>query len=118
MDIMLATIIFIGTILFFVVILNTTQGDKTDELKGDAARVIEGITSEESEFLILDGNKINLTKLDTLFDGDYSEIKRKLRVKNEFCLYFEDEEGKIIYIKETYTGIGSGTINVSDIACG
>ena len=118
LDIMLAIVIFLGTAFFFFAILNSTQGDKTDELKEDAARVIEDIVSENSDLGIVDENKINVTKLEELLGRNYSDIKRKLRIKNDFCLYFEDEKGNIIYINTTYTGVGSSIINVSNVTCG
>ncbi|MBI2208825.1 hypothetical protein HYU50_05000 [Candidatus Woesearchaeota archaeon] len=120
MDIMLAVIIFIGTVFFFYVILSTTQGNKADELHNEALKVLTDILSEDSGVGITDGNKINITKLGELL-GNYSGIKGKLKVKNDFCIYFEDENGNIIYINMTNmtsTGVGSGIINVSNVPCG
>ena len=121
MDIMLAIIIFIGTVFFFYAILNTTQGSKSDELQNEASKVLTGILSKDSGVGITDGTKINTTKLEQLL-GNYSGIKSKLKVKNEFCIYFEDESGNIIYVNisqnKNYTGIGSEIINVSNIPCG
>ena len=117
MDIMLAVIIFIGTVLFFYAILNTTQSSKADELQNDASKVLTDLLSGNPGVKITDGNTINATKLGELL-GNYSELKSKLKVKNDFCIYFEDEDGNVIYINSTYTGIGSGIINVSNIPCG
>lgn len=121
MDIMLAVIIFLGTVFFFYAILNTSQGSKADELQDEASKVLTGILSESSDISIIDGNTINATKLEELL-GNYSDIKAKLKIKNDFCIYFEDEDGNIIYVNlsqsKNYTGIGSGTINVSSIPCG
>ena len=121
MDIMLAVIIFIGTIFFFYAILNTTQGSKADELQNEASKVLTGVLSKDSGAGIADGAKINGTKLEE-FLGNYSDIKSNLKVKNDFCIYFEDESGNIVYINTTqtknYTGIGSEIITVSSIPCG
>ena len=121
MDIMLAIIIFLGTIFFFYAILNNTQGSKTAELQDEASKVLTGIVSKDSGVGITDGTKINTTKLEEML-GNYSNIKSKLKVKNDFCIYFEDEDGNIIYINITqsknYTGAGSEIINVSNIPCG
>ena len=117
MDIMLAVIIFIGTVLFFYAILNTTQSSKADELQNDASKVLTDLLSGNPGVKITDGNIINATKLEELL-GNYSGVKGKLQVKNDFCIYFEDEDGNVIYINSTYTGIGSGIINVSNIPCG
>lgn len=118
MDIMLAVIIFIGTIFFFYTILNTTQSSKEDELKDDALKVLNELISEDSDIRVVDGSQINITKLEELLGEDYSELKSKLRIKNEFCIFFEDEDGYVIYIDATNTGIGSDIISVSDVPCG
>ena len=117
LDVMLAVVIFLGTIFFFYAILNTAQGDKSDELRAEASKVLERVLSESSDASIAEGNKINSTKLQDLL-GNYSGIKGKLRVKNDFCIYFEDEDGNIMYINASYTGFGSTIINVSGSPCG
>ena len=121
MDIMFAVIIFIGTILFFYAILDTSQDNKADELQNEASKVLKDVLSKDSGVGIADGAKINGTKLEELL-GNYSGIKSKLRIKNDFCIYFEDDSGNIVYINTTksknYTGIGSKIINVSNIPCG
>ena len=121
LDVMIAVIIFLGTIFFFFMILNNAPGSKTDELEQEALKVIEEITSENFELRVTDGDMINSTRLEDLL-GNYSDIKKELGVKNEFCIYFEDEAGNVIYINLTgdknYTGLGSDTINVSNITCG
>ena len=118
MDVMLAVIIFIGTFFFFYAIFSATQGSKADELHDEASKVLTGISSEDSGVRITDGNQINATRLGELLREQYPDIKSKLRVKNDFCIYFEDENGDIIYINPGSTGIGSDKIMVSNIPCG
>lgn len=120
MDIMLAFIIFIGTIFVFYSIISNKQDGKEDELRDDALRVMESIASKDSNVSIVDGSTINTTKLENLLGRDYSEIKNKIRTKNEFCIFLEDEDGNVIYITidPEQGGIGSDKINISDIPCG
>jgi len=121
MDIMIAVLIFLGTIFLFFAILNITQSDKADDLKKDASIVIEGIVSDSSELGILNGTKVSAEKLGALLEEDYDDLKRRLRIKNDFCIYFEDDQGNIIYINKSetknYTGVGSNIINVSGVPC-
>ena len=85
MDIMIAMVIFISIIFVFYSILSNNGDNKIRELKDDA--------------LIVAGN-IDITKnpnrIEELLREDYSELKKKLRVKNEFCIFLEDEEGNVI----------------------
>jgi hypothetical protein len=102
MDIMIALVIFIGTIFVFYSILSGNQGDKTEELEKDASTVAKNINITK-----------NISQVDELLQEDYDELKKKLRVKNEFCIFLEDEEGNIVPINPKdadQLGIGSGEI--------
>jgi|TARA_B100001964_G_C14228452_1_gene598869 hypothetical protein len=118
MDIMIAIVLFIGTIFVFYSVLSAKQSPKTDELQDDASIVLESIVSEDSDIGILDGAEVNETKLEELLGMEYSEIKKKMRVENEFCIFLEDEEGNVIYITQDQPGIGSDEISVSEVPCG
>jgi len=116
MDLMIAFVIFIGTIFIFYSILSDRLSSKTGELEDEASVVLENIVSADSEVRITDGITVNETKLEELLGMEYSEIKDKIRIKNEFCIYLEDEDGNIIYIQDL-PGIGSDKINISDVPC-
>ena len=118
LDIMLAIVIFIGTIFMFYIILNPTQAGNVGELRDEAAIVLKDIQSDDPDLGIIDGAIVNETKLQELLGKDYATIKSKLRIKNDFCIYFEDKSGNIVYIDATHTGVGSDTITVSNISCG
>lgn len=106
MDIMIAMVIFIGVIFVFYTILSTNEGDKIVELKDDALVIAENINITK-----------NISLIEELLREDYSELKKKLRVKNEFCIFIEDEAGNVIYLSQDRPGIGSGKIKISDVEC-
>jgi len=116
MDIMIALVVFIGTIFVFYSIIEARQDGKTDDLQDEASIVLENIASEDSNIGILDGTEIDETKLQQLLGEDYAIIKEKMRVKNDFCIFLEDEDGDIIYINKE-PGIGSGKIKISGEGC-
>lgn len=118
MDIMIAVIIFIGTIFIFYSIISGGEESKIDELEDDASIVMENIATEDSAVRITEGIAIDEEKLEELLGMDYSEIKKKLRVENDFCIFLEDGEGNIIYLEAGQPGIGSDKIKVSDVPCG
>jgi len=118
MDIMIAVIIFMGTIFIFYSIISGGEESKIDELEGDASIVMENIATEDSAVRITEGIAIDEEKLEELLGMDYSEIKKKLRVENDFCIFLEDGEGNIIYLEAGQPGIGSDKIKVSDVPCG
>ena len=118
MDIMIAVIIFMGTIFIFYSIISGGEESKIDELEDDASIVMENIATEDSAVRITEGIAIDEEKLEDLLGMDYSEIKKKLRVENDFCIFLEDGEGNIIYLEAGQPGIGSDKIKVSDVPCG
>ena len=44
-------------------------------------------------------NMIDETKLIEMKNADYDDIKNSLHVKNDFCIYLEDDNGNIIFAK-------------------
>jgi len=109
MDIMIAIVVFVGTIFVFYSILSDNQSDKRRELEEDASLVAKNINITK-----------NISQIKELLQEDYSTLKRKLRVKNDFCIFLEDEEGNVIPINPddlNQPGIGSGKIKIGDEPC-
>jgi hypothetical protein len=121
MDIALAAVIFI--VAFFVIygIITSKTSSDISSLHQEAERISKEATSQESSLGIVDGEALNETKIQELVEENYYDIKRKIRVEGEFCIYFEDEKGNLIIIQnvsgENITGIGSPDINISGVAC-
>ncbi len=121
MDVALAVVIFI--IAFFIVysiVTNKTSGDVSD-LYEEAERISKEAVLQNSTISLVNGESLNETKIKNVLGQDYSELKRKLRVNNEFCIYFEDENGNLIVFQnssdDNASGIGSQSINISGIVC-
>ena len=117
MDIMIAFVIFLGTIFIFYSIISNSGENKARDLQDDASKVMKVILSRDSNYRLTDGSIVNLTKIEDLLELDYEDLKRQLRIESDFCIYFEDVDGNIIYLSEDKTGIGSNKISISDIPC-
>lgn len=117
MDITIGVIVFI--VAFFIVysLLNPDQKAKASELKEEASTVIQQIASEEAPLRIVDNNEIKEERLNELKSLSYDELKRKLRVEGDFCIYIEDDKGNIVPIDSTHKGIGSSKIFIGDKPC-
>ena len=118
MDIMIAIVIFIGTIFVFYSFLSGNQESKAKELQDDASKVLKNIAAEDSDVGIVDGVEIDKVKFEELLGMEYSEIKRKIRIKNDFCFFLEDENGNVIYISQDQPGVGSSDIKIGGEPCG
>ncbi len=116
MDIMLAVIIFIGAIFVVYSILSGNKGTPAAKLEEDAALVLGNLASKDSEISIVDGVEINEAKLQELLAATYPELKEKIKSGSDFCIFLEDNEGKIVYISNK-PGIGSDSIMISGESC-
>lgn len=121
MDIALAVIIFIVTFFIIYGIITNKTTDDISSLRQEAERVSKEATSQSSSLSIVNGKALNETKMQNLLEQNYSDIKKKIRIENEFCIYFEDEEGNLInftdVLGDSASGIGSQEINISGVPC-
>jgi hypothetical protein len=116
-DIALGVIIFIAAFFIFYALLGQNPSKKASSLKEEASTVIKQVASEEAPVSIIDNNVVNISKLNQLKNLSYDELKRRLRVEGDFCIYLEDEKGNLILINNSYKGIGSPDINLSGTPC-
>ncbi|RJQ16996.1 hypothetical protein C4573_02955 [Candidatus Woesearchaeota archaeon] len=113
-DLVLATMVFILIITIFYSLLGKPNENKVQDLQ-DEAEQIAGQLDEANVAILIDGS-IDQTKLSELSLKDYEELRRILGTDKEFCIYLEDEQGKIIPINNKI-GIGSGEVSVSGASC-
>lgn len=116
-DVILGVLVFMAAFFVFYAVLNTDQGAKVGDLKRDASVIVKEISSGDSLLSIVDGNEINVSKVNDLKNLSYGELKRRLRIENDFCLYFEDDKGYIVIINNSYKGVGASSINLSGTPC-
>jgi hypothetical protein len=116
-DIALGVIVFTAAFFVFYALLNANPNAKAKNLQEDASSVIKQVASEEAPLRIVDNKEINISRLNELKNMSYEELKRKLRIEGEFCIYMEDEKGNLVLINNSYKGIGSPNINLSGTPC-
>ena len=115
-DVTLGVIIFMAAFFVFYALLSAGPNAKMGNLKEDATTVIRQVASEESPLSIVVNNSLNANKLDELKNLSYDELKRRLRIEGDFCIYIEDEKGNIIPVNN-YKGVGASSINLSGTPC-
>ena len=116
-DIVLAIVIFMGTFLIFYAIVYQNPNANIKNLKAEASTIIKQVSAGDSELRILNKNDINISKINELKNLTYDDLKQRLRVEGDFCIYIEDGTGNIVLINNSYKGIGSSNINISGIPC-
>ena len=73
--------------------------------------------SNGNKYSFVVGNTIHEEKLEEIVEMDYKELKENLNVENDFCVYFEDEDGNLVEIKGV-KAIGSEIIEINGVPCG
>ena len=116
-DIILAVIVFMGAFFVFYALLYGNSGTRASDLKEEALIVIKQVSSGDSSLRILNKNEINITKINELKNLSYEELKQRLRVEGDFCIYVEDGNGNIVLLNNSYKGVGSSSINISGTPC-
>lgn len=122
-DITLGVFVFIAAIFIFYALLNANQNTKANTLKEEASTVIKQVASEDAPVSIVNNREVNAAKLKELKNlqtENYDELKRKLRIDGDFCIYMEDENGNIVLIQDEsggYKGIGSPGIDLGGTPC-
>jgi len=115
-DVLLALIIFISVILIFYTTMVVrhkpgieTLGDQAAELKieleqnNELAFIREDVVDEERFNAFVN----NVTQ-------NYSAIKKKLGIKGDFCIFYEDAEGNIVVVSNNKTSIGNPEVYITD----
>lgn len=126
-DVLIAIVIFLAAIGVLLIFLSSgTDKDLAESVKSDAQLLpSQIITNNQSETAIVVRNKVDLGKLSdakSLSVADYEELKSKLGIKNDFCIYFVDKDGNVVPLEDLVGiadsyGLGSSKANVSGIPC-
>ena len=66
---------------------------------------------------VLNDNTINDSSLDCVYTSAYDSVKQNLRVKGDFCIFLEDENGQIIAVNNR-NSFGSAELLVGGAPCG
>lgn len=116
-DIVLGVVIFMAAFFIFYSLLNADTGAKAQNLKKEASLVTKQVASQEAPLRVVDKNEVNISKLNELKKLSYEDLKRRLRIEGDFCIYLEDNKGNLVLINNSYRGIGSQNINLSGTPC-
>jgi len=124
-DVLLAVVIFVSVILVFYVTMSARSkpGMKTLETNADDLKVeleknydlgfINKDDINQQKFLAFLGNATN----------NFTGLKKKLGISGNFCIFFEDSDGNIIFISDeaqninNFTGVGSNETCISGYYC-
>ena len=103
-------------IVIFLIAIKVIQKSESpkEQLQEDAQKLLNAITTNN---LIIDSEHINEDGIEQLMKEDYVQLKQELGLKNDFCIYFEDNNGNLIKINDMETGIGSPKVKINGVSC-
>ena len=103
--------------LLFLVALKIINQPRPDKmLEKDAEKLLNAITN--NQLRILDSDQIDEKAVEDVMRKDYEELKSELGLKSDFCIFFQDENGKLVKIDGMKAGIGSEKVKVNGVSCG
>lgn len=116
-DLALGVIVFMVAFFIFYTLLGESPNSREADLKEDASSVIRQVSSPSDAFGIASNSQFNDSKAGELKNMNYNELKKRLRVEGDFCIYLEDEKGNIVLINNSYKGIGTPNIIITNTPC-
>ncbi|RLE42168.1 hypothetical protein DRJ48_04115 [Candidatus Woesearchaeota archaeon] len=114
----------VGVFLFVIIIISViafsisrSHVEKVEELKEEGESVFSKLST--GELKLIQERKVDPEKLEEIKNMSYSELKQKLGLRNDFCIYFVDESGNLIYLDESgnVVGIGSPRALINGLPC-
>ena len=131
MDLIFGVLIVMLAIGIVYAMLANRSGKDLEPLRIES-EVIATKLASDPQFNVAADNRLNMTRIGELAanatrdasEFSYENIRTTLGVKSEFCVYIQDEQGNLYYIRgadgKNYTGIGSasGEMNLSGTPCG
>lgn len=112
----------IGLVLFIVAVVllyylsgPTAKNKQNEKLHLESERLPAMLTSQQNiTGIFTRGTKVDEQKLVEALGLSYDNLKQLLGIESDFCIYFEDEKGNIVPIRNRM-GIGSPLVNFSVI---
>lgn len=111
-------VLIVAVLIMFASLLTPKTDLKEDltSLREEANNILRELT-DSTEFSIAPGNIINEERLKKISGMTYDNLKDNLDVENEFCVYFEDEDGNLVEVTGVKS-IGSDVIDINGKPCG
>jgi len=118
-DVLLAVVIFISVILVFYVTMTAKQKEGLGDLEAEASDLKVAL-EQNRDFGFIQSDGVDDAKFQAFVGNttyNYETLKNQLGIKGEFCVFFEDADGRIVFI-DNKPGIGNASIVIDGHPCG
>ena len=124
-DLIIAAVIFILIIAIFYTILSKEPGSDVEQLKREggfiATKLADG-SAAPCSFIV--DKEVDPQKLKDCFSGTPEQFKKDNNIRNKFCIFLVDQNGRLITVEDTgdktyhRTGFGYPDLLVGNTSCG
>lgn len=117
-DMIIAVVIFVMMIGVLYAVMNRENRVDLIDLQveaNNAAAKLKDPSAGDCNFII--NNVINQTKMERCFQKDPNEVRKLLGLDDNFCIFIEDREGRVIYVSGR-SGVGDDELIVGATPCG
>jgi len=105
-------------ILAAVLISDLFQSPIDLQLREESQRILETVASGIGLGSFIEGKEVRPEVITELLTENYDNLRGLYGAQYDFCIYFEDQNGKLIMINEDSAGLGDPSVNVSGLPCG
>jgi len=124
-DLFIAVVIFLLALGVFYFFMSRDTAETQSKLKIESQLIATKLVGEE-QGSIINGTTLDDQKLESVLNMEYDQLKQELNIKDDFCVVFKDQEGRVLLIgEENLTGIGNNdaeslilTLDGENFTCG
>ncbi|MEM4260658.1 MAG: hypothetical protein QXG00_05470 [Candidatus Woesearchaeota archaeon] len=126
-DLILGVVVFVLIIAVIYTIITQKPQTKPTELQQEAMLIgtrLDYNSNYDSLYTVIQDGEINNQRLERLpininFEtGTYEQAKKDFGISKDFCIYLEDENGRLILINNSYVGVGNPNLLINNVPCG
>ncbi len=127
-DVLLGSAIFILALIIFFYAMSSFAERRTIKTLETEGKIISmrissvNINDTANPLVFVVGEKVDNELLKKVANTTYKDLRNRLGVKYDFCIFFKDENGHLINLSEVTgkpgIGIGSPNFTVSGHPCG
>ena len=104
-------------VAIFIAVFSMLTPQSDEGLQEEAEIILDELTNgDEHTFAVNDVFQEEI--LAKISGMSYKELKDSLNIENDFCIYFEDEDGNLVEVKDGLRSVGSDAIFIDGRPCG
>jgi uncharacterized protein YpmB len=118
-EIIIALTVFI---VVFVGVLSLMVFSGRDAYREQHSETVNLASLMQDDYALINSGTLDKRKFSELAEMNYTQLKKQVGARSDFCIFIEGEDGKIMPVRfngKNYSGIGNGSgITIGGKPCG